>query len=124
MVIHKSFADFVLFLYIHMAHADREFHAEEKEVILERIPKIFPHEGNPQKKLENAIIEYDSIDRSQITSLIRDTFKHFDHVKFAQKYKVYTDMYAIIHADGKVHELETKALQELKQIIDLGAEKN
>lgn len=107
-----------------MAHADREFHTEEKEVILERIPKIFPHEGDPRKKLENAISEYESIDRSQVTSLIRDTFKHFDHVKFAQKYKVYTDMYAIIHADGKVHELETKALRELKQIIDLGAEKN
>lgn len=32
-------------------------------------------------------------------------------------------MYDIINADGKVDESETKALDELKQIIDIGAEK-
>jgi uncharacterized tellurite resistance protein B-like protein len=54
--------------------------------------------------------------------IIRDTFKQFDHVKFAQKYKVYTDMYDVINADGKVEESEKNALDLLKEIIDLNAE--
>jgi uncharacterized tellurite resistance protein B-like protein len=123
MVIHKSFADFVLFLYVHMASADGEFHSLEEGVILEKMAKIFPEESDPKKRFKEAVSQYKSIDRSKMTSIISDTFKHFDQVKFAQKYKVYTDMYDIINADGKVHESETKAMHELKQIIELGAEK-
>ena len=121
MVIHKSFADFVLFLYVHMAHADGEFHELEKGVVLEKMAKIFPKESNYEKKFDEAVSQYRSIDQSQVTIIIRDSFKHFDQVKFQQKYKVYTDMYDIINADGKVDESETKALNELKQIIDIGA---
>lgn len=123
MIIHTSFADFVLFLYVHMAHADGDFHATEKGVVLEKMAKIFPRESNYERKFNDAVTQYRSIDHGQITSIIRDTFKHFDQVKFQQKYKVYTDMYDIINADGKIDESETKALDELKQIIDIGAQK-
>lgn len=41
MVIHKSFADVVLFLYIHMAHADSDFHATEQQVILKKMTRRF-----------------------------------------------------------------------------------
>ena len=123
MVIHKSFADFVLFLYVHMAHADGEFHSLEKGVVLGKMAKIFPKEGDYEKKFDVAVNQYRTIDQSQVTAVIRDSFKHFDQVKFQQKYKVYTDMYDIINADGKIDESETKALEELKQIIDIGAEK-
>lgn len=121
MVIHKSFADFVLFLYVHMAHADGEFHTSEKKVILEKIPRLFPAETEPQKKLDSATNEYETVSPEQIPQLIRATFKHFSEVKFNQKYKVYTDMYDIIHADGKVDESETLALNELKEIIEMGS---
>ena len=121
MVIHKSFADFVLFLYVHMASADGEFHSLEEGVILEKMAKIFPEESDPKKRFKEAVSQYKSIDRSKMTSIISDTFKHFDQVKFAQKYKVYTDMYDIINADGKVDQAETMALNALKKIIDLGA---
>ena len=57
-----------------------------------------------------------------VSRVIIDSFKHFNQVKFAQKYKVYTDMYDIVHADGKVDETETIALDALKKIIDIGAE--
>ena len=122
MVIHKTFSDFVLFLYVHMAHADGDLHSSEESVILDKISKIFPVEGNPKKKFDDAVAEYKSIDAAGIHAIIRDTFKHFTQVKFAQKYKVYTDMYDIINADGKVEESETNALHELKEIIDLNAE--
>ncbi len=120
MVIHDSFADFVLFLYIHMAHADGAYHPAEKEVIAERIPKLYPGETNVPSRLANAEKQYEAVDKSKIETIIKDTFKHFSTVKFAQKYKVYTDMYEIIHADGKVDESETKALNQLKNIIEMG----
>ncbi len=124
MVIHKSFNDFVLFLYVHMANSDGESHDLEKGVILGKMTKLFPPESNLDTLFEDALKQYRSTDKSTVIEIIRATFKHFDQVKFAQKYKVYTDMYDIINADGKVHESETKALKELKQIIDIGAEKN
>lgn len=120
MVIHDSFADFVLFLYIHMAYADGIYHPAEKEVIADRIPKLFPEEADIAGKLARAEKQYSSVDKTKIDTIIKDTFKHFNSVKFAQKYKVYTDMYDNIHADGKVEESETKALNQLKDIIEMG----
>jgi uncharacterized tellurite resistance protein B-like protein len=120
MVIHDSFADFVLFLYIHMAHADGVYHPDEQAVIAERLPKLFPEETDVAAKLARAERQYSAVDKSQIDTIIKDTFKHFNSVRFSQKYKVYTDMYDIIHADGKVEESETKALNQLKDIIEMG----
>ena len=122
MVIHKNFADFVLFLYIHMAHVDGEYHISEEEAILDKMQKLYPNEANPKQKLKDALDAYHQFDKNNFTALLHDTFFHFHHVKFAQKYKVYTDMFDIVHADGKLHEAEERALKELKRIIDMGAE--
>ena len=122
MVIHNNFQDFVLFLYIHMGHADGFLHPTEEEVILHKMSKIFPSEGNTKKKLEDAIVQYRKLDQGKVMEIIKATFKHFDQVKFAAKYKVYTDMYDIVNADGKIEESETLALETLKEIINMNSE--
>lgn len=122
MVIHSSFADFVLFLYVHMSHADNDYDPTEMKVIKEKMARIFPKEVDLEKKLYNTIREYNAFDRSRMGDLIKDSFAHFSNVKFSQKYKIYTDMYDIINADGKVDESETKAMEALKQIIEMGTE--
>ena len=122
MIIHQSFQDFVLFLYIHMALADQYLHPAEESVILEKMSKIFPSEENPKKKFDAAVLYYESLSHEEAMQIIRDTFKHFDQVKFAHKYKVYTDMYDVINADGKVEEAEKIALEALKEIININAE--
>ena len=122
MVLHQSFADFVLFLYVHMAHADSDFHQTELGVIREKMSKLYPFESDLEERLEVAMNEYKAFDKSKLKILFRDTFNHFTNVKFAQKYKVYADMYDIINADGKIDESEAAALQELKEIIDISAE--
>jgi len=121
MVLHNNFADFVLFLYIHMAHSDGDYHTAEIEVIREKMTKIFPKEINHEQKLQDEVANYKSLNKASVNSVIEDSFKHFDKVKFAQKYKVYTDMYDIINADGVIDESETKALEELKKIIDINS---
>lgn len=121
MKVHDSFNDFVLFLYVHMALSDGSLHPSEELVILDRLTKLFPQEGNPKNKFDQAVIAYKEADKSKIDDLIHYSFKHFNNVKFAQRYKIYTDMFDIMHADGKVADAEQQALNTLKKIIDLGA---
>jgi len=121
MVIHKTFPDFVLFLYVHMAYADGEYHPKEHAVIVDKVHKLFPTATDAAEIAKKAQEAYKSIDQSKVPAIIRDSFLEFSTVKFSQKYKIYTDMYDIIHADGKVDESETAALNQLKEIIEMGA---
>lgn len=120
MVIHQSFNDFVLFLYVHMAFADGEFHPLEREVIKSKMTRLFPGESDPDAKLDQSVTQYHGVDKKSLRELIHETFLHFHNVKSVQKYHIYTDMYDIINADGKIDASETQALDELKQIINLG----
>jgi uncharacterized tellurite resistance protein B-like protein len=122
MVIHSSFADFVLFLYVHMSHVDNDYDPTEMKVIKEKMTRIFHKDVDLEKKLYTTIREYNAFDQTKMNELIKDTFAHFAGVKFSQKYKVYTDMYDIINADGKIDESETKAMEVLRQIIQIGTE--
>ena len=122
MVLHKQFQDFVLFLYTHMALCDGSMHENEQLVILDKMAKLFPTEPDPKKKLNEAVAEYKSVDPALVNTIVRDSFKFFDQIKFAQKYKVYTDMYDVVNADGRVEESERKALNTLREIIDMNAE--
>ena len=81
--------------------------------------KLYPDNSDYDKRIDEAVLLYDDFDPKQFKILFKDTFKHFSKVTFSQRYKVYTDMYDIVHADGKVHEAETIALNALKEVIDL-----
>lgn len=105
-----------------MAVSDGSIHSSEEQVILNKMPRLYPNESDLKTKLNLAIAEYRSLDPSMTVDVIRETFKHFDKVTFAQKYKVYADMYDIVNADGKVDESEKHALDGLKEIIDMNAE--
>lgn len=120
MVIHQNFADFVLFLYVHMSNVDNDYHPTEMKVIRDKMNRLYPKETDFEKKLYAAIKEYNAFDKSKLGELFKDTFEQFSQVKFAQKYKVYTDLYDIINADGKIDESETRALEALKDIIEMG----
>jgi len=122
MVLHSQFQDFILFLYVHMAISDGTLHSSEEQVILNKMTKLFPNENDLKKKLQLAVTEYKSLDSVMIMDVIKESFKHFDKVTFAQKYKVYADMYDIVNADGKVEESEKYALTSLKEIIDMNSQ--
>jgi uncharacterized tellurite resistance protein B-like protein len=102
-----------------MAHADGECHELEEGVIREKMHKLYPREQDFDQRLDAAMKQYHDFDKGQLRLLFRDTFQQFTNVKFSQKYKVYTDMYDIINADGRIDERETHALTMLKEIIDI-----
>jgi len=122
MVLHSQFQDFILFLYVHMAMADGSLHSSEEQVILGKMTKLFPTETDYKTRLDKAVKEYRILDGAIVMNVIRESFLFFDKVTFAQKYKVYADMYDIVNADGKVEESEKHALDGLKEIIDMNAE--
>lgn len=114
MVIHSSFADFVLFLYVHMSHADNQYDPSELAAIKIKMTKLFPAGTDFERKLYLAIREYNSFDKSKLNELWKESFQHFGE---AQQNNVYTDMYEIVRADGRIDQSEAKALDTLKQII-------
>jgi len=105
-----------------MAFADGSIHSSEEQVILHKMTKLFPDESDLKKKFDMAVVEYRALDPAMAMNVIRESFQFFDKVTFAQKYKVYTDMYDIVNADGKVEQSERHALDGLKEIININAD--
>jgi uncharacterized tellurite resistance protein B-like protein len=122
MVIHTSFKDFILFLYVHMSRVDENYDPNEMAIIKEKIPGLFEKDADIEKKLYLAIREYNSFDHSKLSDLFRDSFKHFSQDKSILKNDFFSDLNEIMLADGKIVREETRALEALKGIIELNSE--
>src|SRR5688572_26690044 len=124
MVIHSTFKDFILFLYVHMSRADENYDPNELATIKKKIGGLFEKDADIEKKLYIAIREYNSFDRAKLTTLFNASFKHFQADESVLKNNFYNDLNEIMMADGKVELAETKALQALKEIIELNSSNN
>ncbi|MFM7329808.1 MAG: TerB family tellurite resistance protein [Bacteroidota bacterium] len=122
MVIHEQFRDFVLFLYLHMAHADGSMHQQEESVVREKMKKLFSDDENPDAHFARVLGQYRDCPPDQLQAIIRDSFNHFSSITFAEKYRVYTDMYDIINADGRVDQSARSTLDQLREVINIGIE--
>lgn len=91
--------------------------------IKKKIAGLFEKGADIEKKLYIAIREYNSFDRTKLSDLFKDSFKHFSQDNSVLKNNFYKDLNEIILADGKVVQAETRALEALKEIIELNAEK-
>lgn len=116
MVIHSSFEDFLLFLYVHLSRADSDYDPKEMEVIQEKMKGLYPTKIDFDKKLYATLREYKNFDKSKLPDLFEGTLKHFNADK--NKEKILVDLADIINADGKVHDSETHALNALIQSIN------
>jgi uncharacterized tellurite resistance protein B-like protein len=118
MVIHSTFPDFLLFLYVHMAHVDSTYDPKELSTIKTRMARLFPAGTDLEKKLYLAIREYNAFDRSKLDELCKDSFSHFDAHRDAETTAFIADAHTIISADGQVLESETQALQTLRKLME------
>ena len=121
MVIHSKFNDFILFLFVHMSHADESYDPYEMATIKKKISGMFEQDADIERKLYTAIREYNSFDKAKLPELFRDSFKHFGGDKSIQKSAFYDDLTEIIQADGKVVHAEKTALRALKEIVELNS---
>ncbi|WP_276373871.1 TerB family tellurite resistance protein [Chryseolinea sp. H1M3-3] len=123
MIIHNDFKDFILFLYVHISRADENYDPDEMQTIKKKIEGLVGKDADIEKKLYIAIREYNSFDKTKLTVLFNDSFKHFSNNETVLKSNFYNDLNEIILADGKVQDAETKALRALKEIIESHSEK-
>lgn len=121
MVIHSSFSDFILFLFVHMSHADETYDPYEMATIKQKMAGMFDEDADIERKLYITIREYNSFDKQKLPVLFRESFKHFGQDENIQKSAFYDDLTEIIQADGKVVDAEKKALQALREIVELNS---
>ncbi|HEY5749352.1 MAG TPA: TerB family tellurite resistance protein [Chryseolinea sp.] len=125
MLLHKTFSDFILFLYVHMSHADDSYDPNELAAIKTKMKSLFPEGTDIERKLYTALREYNALDRSSLSGVIEESFRHFSGDPGATvSNDMYADLYEIMQADGKVDQAETKALEALKKVIDHHAAKS
>ena len=115
MQVHRSFPDFVLFLYVHLSHADSSYDPSELAAIKEQMKNLFPGEMDFERKLYQAIREYNAFDKTGLDEFLQSSADHFRNEK--PDHNVLQAFEAIIGADGKVDQNEVSALNTLKQII-------
>lgn len=118
MVIHKSFSDFLLFLYVHMSDADAEYDPAEMAVIKKKMADLFPSSVDFEQKLYLTIREYNSFDKSQLDELFKDTLLYFQKEESEREEKMFNDIREIISADGSMNESESKALESFRKMIE------
>src|SRR6187431_1833546 len=122
MVIHNTFEDFVLFIYIHMSHADNSFDPTELSAIKSKMSNLFPGEKNMEQKLYTAIREYNDFDKTKLREVFEGSFKHYSEHDNERLVEAVNDLSEIIKADGKVDQDEERMLRAFKQLIDLSTE--
>ena len=117
MVIHATFPDFILFLYVHMSRADDSYDPTEMAAIKNKMNGLFSKGTDLEKKLYVTIREYNSFDKNKLTELLSDSIKHFSNDTTVDTHLL-NDLREIIQADGKVDHSEMNALEALKRMID------
>lgn len=118
MIIHSTFADFILFIYVHMSESDHNYDPYEMAVIKEKMKKLFPEGTDLERKLYHAIREYNHFDKSKMNELLEDSFDHFSKNGSSLKSDVLKDVHEIFTADGGMNKDEANALDTLKRIIE------
>jgi len=117
----ENFKEFTLFLYIYIADSDDFIHETEVEVIKKKIPKLFPN-TDAEKVYQEALKKFRAFKKEEVDKIIHSNFKEHQEKSFTSKYKIFTDLYDIIVADGVLDERETRSIQKLKDIIDQNLE--
>jgi hypothetical protein len=103
-----------------MAHVDNTYDPQELSAIKSKMARLFPAETNLERKLYQAIREYNAFDRSKIDELCKESFAHFKTNRGDNTTEFIADAHAIISADGKVLESENEALQSLRKLMQHG----
>ncbi|MBL0744285.1 TerB family tellurite resistance protein [Chryseolinea lacunae] len=119
MLIHPTFSDFILFLYVHISRADDSYDPHELAAIKSKMKSLFPEGTDLERKLYAALREYNDLDKAKLNTVIDTSLRHFSGDATATvPNDVYADLYEIVQADGKIDQSETRTLEALKKVID------
>ena len=117
----EDFSDFTLFLFIYMAYADGSIDRTEIDVIKTKMFKLFPGK-DVDHKFQESRKSFEALSPDEIENTIHLNFEKHKERSFTFKYKIFSDLYEIIIADGVVDFRENQSIQKLKGIIEQNME--
>lgn len=117
MVVHQSFSDFLLFLYVHMSNADNQYEPAELKAIQGKMQALFPEGTDLEKKLYAALRSYHQFDKAKIPGLIEESVHFFSEQEDLPVHQITTDLQEIINADGTVHKDELHVLDAFTRLL-------
>ncbi|CAN5325551.1 hypothetical protein BH09BAC3_BH09BAC3_12630 [soil metagenome] len=113
----NSIEDFTLLLLFHMASVDGSLHPNERDTILERMKELFPGDESINGKLLALESQYAKLGDAKAEALLKDSAKKFSEINQAMKTAIYSALFDIINANGKVNYEETQALKIYKELL-------
>lgn len=124
MVVHSSLADFILFLYVHMANADNQYEPAELKAIQSKIQPLFAEGTDLEKKLYTTLRNYNQFNKADIPAIIEDSVHHFSEREDLPIQQIISDLQYIVQADGTVHTNELTVLNAFNRLLQTVTVKN
>jgi len=115
---YEDFNDFIIFLYLYMAQADGFIDPREEKVIMDKLRILYPGNAHLDKVYQTAKEAFLALDSREYDQIINFNFEKHTEKSFTYKYKIFTDLYEIIIADGVIAEEESKSMKKLKTLIE------
>ncbi|MEJ0057428.1 MAG: TerB family tellurite resistance protein [Bacteroidota bacterium] len=110
----NTIEDFTLLLLFHMAHVDGSIHPNERDTILERMRNLFPNDPSIDQKAMSIEREYSSLGDMRAEILLKESMLKFNNADAGTKKEIYSALFDIINANGKVNQEETQVLRLFK----------
>lgn len=105
---------FTLFLLLHMGRVDGSLHPNERDTILEKMKELFPGNSSFEQMLTGMEMQYAQLKYGAAETILKEGLQKFAHIDLLKRNEIYSALFDIINANGRVNEEETQTLQTLK----------
>ncbi len=105
---------FTLFLLLHMGRVDGSLHPNERDTILEKMKELFPENSSYEQTLTVMELQYSQLKYGGAEAILKEGFRKFSQIDPLKRKEIYTALFDIINANGRVNEEETQTLQIFK----------
>ncbi len=110
-----QYVEYLIFLFLHVAHADFTVKSSEINSIISKIDKNFPEAPDPHSLFLDIKDMYENLNDDEIESTVVSNLHKFDGE--LQPEKVIRDLHDIIASDGLIMENELKLFKKLKSML-------
>ena len=121
--IFKNYESFILVLLIHVGGSDYSLKGSEIEVILSKMEDYFRDiEDKDELRLKFITLkdEYEELADSDINHIIYQNYLHYKQNKINAE-RIMNDLQEVVMADGLIHDMETKTMESVKKLLNVGA---
>ena len=113
----RTLENYCLLILTYMASADSSFHAAEEDAITENISRMFPGFEQLNQRLAESLSQIHKAGNEQIEKHIQDNSSLLGTLTSEQRKSLYSYLFEVLNADGRVNEEETRFLRTLRTYL-------